>query len=196
MRPRPTRNRSKIPPSQVETKIPKKFKLTNVAKERQRLNISNRATATIVNAFVKDMGISDKVNIIDQHKIARETSKQNKALEQSHKNQISQFLTEIPCFGLYFDGKKDKTNVYIRNNVTNRNHLRKQIEDHYSLIFEPNHLFYTHVTPNKGTAQSIAACICQKLQTDSVDAEKLLFVGCDGTNVNTGLHNGKNSYDF
>lgn len=85
-------------------------------------------------------------------------------IEQCHKNQISQFLAQVPCFGLYFDGKRDKTNVYVRNEGTNRNHLRQQVEEHISIVFEPNHLFYTHVTPENGTAECIAECIWQQLK--------------------------------
>lgn len=187
----PKRQRVESSPPRTEHFIPKRIKLTNVVRETQRLNISKRATATVLNAFAKDLGVSNEKNIIDQFKIARHTSKQNKAIEQNHKSKINEFLSQTSCFGLYFDGKKDKTNVYVRNEDTERNHLRKEIEDHYSLVLEPNHLFYTHVTPEKGTAASIAECIWQNLKKDKFDLDKLLFIGCDGTNVNTGLNNGK-----
>lgn len=179
--------------SKMGLELPKKFKLTNFVREAQRFQISKRAAATVLNAFVKDLGIINKENIVDRHKIGRQMKKQNKAIEQCHKNQIIQFLNQTSCFGLYFDGKRDQTNVYVRNDHTNRNHLRKKTEEHISLVLEPSHLFYTHVTPKNGTAECIAECIWQQLKKDNIAVEKLLFVGSDGTTVNTGLHNGKDS---
>lgn len=50
--------------------------------------------------------------------------------------------------------------------------------------------YFDHVTPNDGTALKIGEAIWEKLQSHNVDMEKLLFLGCDGTNVNTGHENG------
>lgn len=68
--------------------------------------------------------------------------------------------------------------------------MRQRTEEHYTIVLEPFGKYYAHITPSSGKAEDIAKCIWQKLQHDSIDSEKLLFIGCDGTNVNTGCNNG------
>lgn len=50
--------------------------------------------------------------------------------------------------------------------------------------------YYNHVTPNGGIGVEIAQAIWQQLSSDNINMEKLLFLGCDGTNVNTGHEHG------
>lgn len=69
-------------------------------------------------------------------------------------------------------------------------HVCKSLEEHYTLVFQPNNIFYHHVTPISGKATAIGQCILDKLKTDRIDLEKLLFIGSDGTNTNTGNENG------
>ena len=47
-----------------------------------------------------------------------------------------------------------------------------------------------HVSLTSAPAQSIKEAICKFLNDRNVHLSKLLVVGCDGTNVNTGIHNG------
>lgn len=96
----------------------------------------------------------------------------------------------VPFLGVFFYGKKDKTNVSVRNEETTNYHLRSKTEEHYAIVLQPNNLFYTHVTPTSGTAKNIAESICEKLEADEIDLSKLLFIGCDGTNTNTSYKNG------
>lgn len=175
---------------QTESILTKHVNLSNVVRERQRYNISTRATATILNAFVKDLDIPNKDNIIDRNKIIRQTSKYNTLCEKTHMNNIIDSLNQKPYFGLFFDGKKDKTSVFLRNENTSQNHLRSKIEEHYSLVLQPDNLFYAHVSPPDGTAKSIAQTIHEKVVSDKISLNKMMFIGCDGTNVNVGHNNG------
>lgn len=74
-------------------------------------------------------------------------------------NNVIDSLNQKPYFELFFDGKKDKTSVFLRNENTSQNHLRSKIEEHYSLVQQPDNLFYAHVSPPNGTAKSIAQAI-------------------------------------
>lgn len=102
--------------------------LSNVVRERQRYNISTRATASLLNAFLNDINMASEENIIDRNKIIRETTKFNSSCEQTHQQKITDGGEK--CIGLFFDGKKDKTNVVVQNSSTMRNHPRKQEENH------------------------------------------------------------------
>lgn len=94
----------------ISVNITNRIDLNNVVRERQRYNISTRATASILNAFMKDIGVVSEQNIIDRNKIIRESRKQNSLSQQSHKQNVEDALNQSKCFGLFFDGKKDKTN--------------------------------------------------------------------------------------
>lgn len=170
--------------------ISKRVTLSNVVREAQRHNISSRKTADIVNAFVKDVGLQDSLNIIDRNKIIRETSKQTVLCEKEHLINIKESLKHKQCFGVYFDGKKDITNVFEHNADTAQNHLRTQKEDHHAIVLQPNDLYYTHVTTEIGKGKNIAEAIYEKMKKDGFDLETLMFFGCDGTNTNTGHNSG------
>lgn len=163
--------------------------LNSVARECQRMGISTRAAATLINAYKKDSGDTDPNNVVDRNKIVRAIDKCNDRSTNSHRNAINTFIEDHAVYGLFFDGKKDKSNVYTKNEGTMRNHLRKETEDHYTLVFQPSSVYYTHITISDGKAESIATQIWNKVQCDQICSDKLLFIGCDGTNVNTG-HSG------
>lgn len=161
--------------------------LQNVARECQRMNISTRAAATLINAFKKDSG--DLNNVIDRNKIIRAINTHNHQSTSSHTNTIRSFVDEHDFFGLFFDGKKDTTNVYVHNENTRRSHMRKRVED--TLVFQPNNKYYSHITVTNGKANTIAKEIWDKLQSDQINLSKIMFIGCDGTNLNTGHSGGR-----
>lgn len=70
-------------------------------------------------------------------------------------------------------------------------HRKKVTEEHIVIVIEPGHNFLGHVTPKDGTAKSVGASIQMFVSDSNIDPRKLLAVGCDGTNVNTGWKNGK-----
>ena len=85
---------------------------------------------------------------------------------------------------MYFDGRKDKTLV---NRNEGRKYYRKTvIEEHISLIQEPESVYLNHISPPKSSAKKTAEFIAEFIATTKIDVEKLIAIGCDGTNVNTG----------
>lgn len=182
---------------QIKPMTTKGMQLSNVVRERQRHSISSRGTASLINAFMKDCHTLNKENIIDRNKIIRQTTKHNALIAKSHIQNIKESIANIPYFGVFFDGKKDKTNVYEENESTKRKHLRVITEEHYAIVLQPNDQFYTHVSPEGSTAKSIAKAICDALDKlddedeEEFDFNKLMFIGSDGTNTNTGYKSGR-----
>lgn len=63
-------------------------------------------------------------------------------------------------------------------------------DEHYSLIQEPGNKFLGHVTPNSGSSDDIATSVISYLASNDISLKVLVVIGCDGTDVNTGLRNG------
>lgn len=133
----------------------------------------------------------NRSDIIDRNQIHRNVSKFKKNIAQTHIAEIRDVIKTSPCIGLYFDGKKDRTKTHELNERTMRKHPRMKIEDHYSLVLQPNNLYYTNITPRGSKALHIAKSIFEKCVTDGIDITKILFIGGDGTNLNTGWKNGE-----
>lgn len=175
---------------QTQSIVTNRIQLENTVRESQRYDVSSRATSTILNAFMKDIAVENENNAIDRNKINRQTEKYNLLRENAYKIKITESLNEKPCFGLFFDGKKDKTKTALENVATGHKHLRTQTEEHYTILLQPDNIFYSHVSPSGGTGKVIAQIIFEKLKNDNIDLEKCLFIGCDETAVNTGHKNG------
>ncbi|GLV46148.1 hypothetical protein CBL_02864 [Carabus blaptoides fortunei] len=75
------------------------------------------------------------------------------------------------------------------NLMTNNKYYRKTVtEEHIVLVSEPGSKYFGPLTVPSGTAENIEQSLfsfCKKI--DSLD---LVAVGCNGTAVNTGIHNG------
>lgn len=175
----------------VSSVVTKYIPLTNVARESQRFGISLSGTATLCNALLKDLNVSNSENLIDRSQIQRNVSKFNKNITDAHTQKIQRFVDESSCIGLFFDGKKDKSKTYELNEETGQQHPRTETEDHYSIVLEPNSMYYATITPNSSKAVDIAHGIFNQLKQDEIDVIKIKFFGCDATNVNTGEHGGK-----
>ncbi|GBO28662.1 hypothetical protein AVEN_274982-1 [Araneus ventricosus] len=112
-----------------------------------RFGISNRAGTAIVSAALQDVGIiseSNVLNVVDRNKIRHGRTKTRTTL-------LSQVLKdyEHDQFGLYFDGRKDRT-------LSMEDNRRKVIiEEHISLIKEPGSEYIGHVCVNFRRAQII-----------------------------------------
>lgn len=105
-------------------------------------------------------------------------------------NAVKTFVDNVVCCAISFDGKKDETGALEHNEETNRYHPRVITEDHYTINFHPNSMFYTHVTPEGTKAIHIADALLKKMYEDEINVDKIFFVGSDGTNVNVGHLNG------
>lgn len=69
-------------------------------------------------------------------------------------------------------------------------HRRFIVEEHVSLISEPDAKYIGHVTPNSGTASDIKDAITYYLERAKISTTELVAIGVDGTVVNTGKRNG------
>lgn len=173
----------------------KHIQLTNVARESQRFGISLSGTATVCNALLTDLRIGNAENMFDRSQIQRNVAKFNKQITMTHVQKIQKFVDEATCIGLYFDGKKDKSKTFELNNETQQQHPRVVTEDHYSIVLQPNNVYYSTVVPKSSKAVDIAQSIFDKLKTDDIDVTKIKVGGGDGTNVNTGEHGGEIKLD-
>ncbi|GBM55129.1 hypothetical protein AVEN_207018-1 [Araneus ventricosus] len=112
-----------------------------------RFGISDRAGAAIVSAALQDVGIiseSNVLNVAERNKIRLGGTKARTTL-------LSQVIKyyDHDQFGLYFDGRKDRT-------LSMEDNRRKVIrEEHISFVKEPGSVYIGHVTVNFGTAQII-----------------------------------------
>ena len=52
------------------------------------------------------------------------------------------------------------------------------------LISEPSAQYMGHVTPSSGKAADLKVSIVTFLSQNDINTEKLVAIGCDGTNVN------------
>jgi len=90
--------------------------------------------------------------------------------------------------GLYFDGRKDKT---MRNTIKGgRNHPVTIVEEHVVLVREHSSQYLGQISQVNGKSISLTSSITAFLDQNMISIEKLVAVGCDGTNVNTGCDGG------
>ncbi|KAK4883922.1 hypothetical protein RN001_000193 [Aquatica leii] len=164
--------------SQMRTKLP------SLAQACDRTGVSDRSAAILVNSALKDLGIitmEASSKIIDRSKIRRERVKARKELKKKHEE-------EATCvYGIYFDGRKDKTLVQIRErDILSRKTIT---EEHIVLVSEPGSVYFGHITPSSGSAQNIKRGLLEFLEKN-INISEVQAIGCDGTAVNTGHKNG------
>ncbi|GBO14632.1 hypothetical protein AVEN_97833-1 [Araneus ventricosus] len=141
----------------VHTGLPVVKKVLAAVRTLDRFGISDRAGAAIVSA-AQDVGIiseSNVLNVADRNKIRRGRTKARTTL-------LSQVIKDYDHdqFGLYFDGRKDRT-------LSMDNNRRMVIKEHISLVKEPGSEYIGHVSVNFGRAQiignNIYSFFCQAL---------------------------------
>ncbi|GBM66020.1 hypothetical protein AVEN_223154-1, partial [Araneus ventricosus] len=103
-----------------------------------RFGISEQAGAAIVSAALQDVGIiseSNVLNVVDRNKIRRGRAKARTTL-------LPRVIKDYDHdqFGLYFDGRKDRT-LSIEDN-----RRKVIIEEHISLVKEPGSEYIGHMS--------------------------------------------------
>lgn len=172
-----------------QTSSQSRVKLPNVAHIINRHRLSDRAAAEIVSASLYDfrehfqINIPDNNLVIDRSKIRRERKKCIKNVENN-------VFDDTNVWGLYFDGKRDKTLVNNEDSKSKTYHRRIVTQEHITLIKEAGSQYIGHVSPTSGQANAICEVICCKLSKIDAPTDKLFALGCDGTVVNTGCNNG------
>lgn len=112
--------------------------------------------------------------VIDKNKIFRERQKFRKQAKTAV--QCHELLTCIS-----FDGKKEQT-LKTPNNIV--------IEEHITIIKEPNSKFIGYATPSASDAKSIQTAIVDFLRQNDYNFDNLVAISCDGTVTNTGYKGG------
>ena len=157
--------------------------IPNIAMAADRYGVSNRATAAIATAALIDFGLitpEDQSLVTDKNKVARAREKYRRQLQMEERMEINDI------FGIYFDGRYDSTLSKVE--IKGKWHPKTIMEEHYVVICQ-NGTYLFHTSPESGHGIQIASSIYANLEK-LVLKEKILLVGCDGTNVNVGWKNG------
>ena len=173
-----------IPSSAVTLKSTQKVTYRNTVLTAQRYGVSDRATAAIASSVLADHGLvseEDSSLVVDRNKLIREKGKINKQLQKKIND------NKVPTYAIYFDGRKDQTNVTVQKGMKFRNVTI--VEEHISVLSEPGSNYLGHVTPESGRADDISEAVFNLILTNG-DIDKIEALGCDGTSTNTGYKGG------
>jgi len=118
----------------------------------------------------------DSSQIIDRSKIRRERKRVRKDLQTSEPEAVT---------GLYFDGRKDRTKMQVKKGT--KYYPVTGMEEHVTVVSEPDSKYVGHFSPLAGDSKSIARGMTYLLQRKGIATDTILAIGCDGTNVNTGV---------
>lgn len=137
------------------------------------------AAKEFISADVRELMVNMLHDIvIDKNKIFRERQKFRKEARMAA--QCHELLTCIS-----FDGKKERT-LKTRNVIV--------IEEHITILKEPNSKFIGYATPSEGSAKGIQTAVVDFLQQNNYNLDNLVAISCDGTVVNTGYKGGAITY--
>ena len=64
------------------------------------------------------------------------------------------------------------------------------MQEHVTIVSEPNSEYIGHISPANGTSKSIKEPMVKFFEINKLSTDELLAIRCDGTNVNTGNSNG------
>ena len=90
--------------------------------------------------------------------------------------------------GLNFDGKRDVS--LVNEKERNKFSMRKVAGEHISLLMKPGGKYIGHFTLIKSRSRSILEVIAKYTKDSRVSLSLLFTIGCDGTNVSTGINEG------
>ncbi|ESN96663.1 hypothetical protein HELRODRAFT_163757 [Helobdella robusta] len=116
------------------------LQLPTLAKVCDRYRLSTRSAAAVASAVLVDVGLvsnEDSTLVIYKNKVHRAVSKAKKNIFQN--------ICEVSLNSIYFDGRKDKTLVNKKIGV--RYHRKVVLEEHISILSEPNSIFLGHTSP-------------------------------------------------
>lgn len=177
--------------SEAETEPATKRKYTTgyyypqLVTEADRYGISDRATAAIATAVLKDLDVKDDKEepiIIDRLKVRRDREKNRQEVLRNNQD-----LTLLKGFS--FDGRKDKSfDTFTQDNKV---HPRIITENHIVILKEPNSVYLGYVSPgNNSTAEDTSNTLIQFFNIKNISLAHLIAVSCDGEPKNTGTTNG------
>ena len=162
-------------------------KMKNLAVACERTGISSRSAAILTNAVLEDVGMIepniDNIpnDVTDRMKIIR----QRKRTRDEYCTAAKSAIEGSDTLGIYYDGKKEDTLMQVMKGATKTR--KKVVEEHVTIVLEPDSRYRSHVTPKSGTSKNVCSAIFDEM---SSDMDRIKVVGCDGCNVNTGHKGG------
>ena len=124
---------------------------------------------------------NDASSVIDKNKIYTARNKRRK-------NSVALNKTALHQQSLYFDGRKDQT--ITQKLINGRMHNRTVVEEHQTLIKEPQSEYIGHFAASAGSSQSLFNGIIDYCDSNKLSLDDVAAIGCDGTAVNTGRNGG------
>ena len=111
--------------------------------------VSNRAAAFLASSMLQGAGViteNDASSVIDNNKIYRTRKKRRT-------NSVALNKTALHLQSLYFDGRKDQT--ITQKLINGRKHKRTVVEEHITLIKEPQSEYIGHFAASTGSSQTL-----------------------------------------
>src|SRR6218665_149736 len=148
-----------------------------------RYRTSDRAEAAVASAVLQDTrcnNISGLIQCIDKTKSDENESESGSSCKQAKNNELS--------WGFSLTGVKtklkslEKRESIFFDDVSQRNIYQQSANKAWGT--------FGHVTPKGCSAECLKSSIFEYLSENHISAEKLLSVGCNGTNINTGRAGG------
>ena len=142
------------------------FRLTNYVMAINRTNTPGRTAALLANALLMDFGIINKGDfsmVIDHSRIKREKEIYNKNLKTN--------VATDSLRGIYFDGRNDRT--FIMKKIGRKYYRREIVEQHVSILEEPDERYIGHVTPAGKCAVDLAQSLSDFLNINEIDQTKI-----------------------
>jgi len=154
----------------------------NLAMMSKRYQLSDRASAAVANAALKDSGLItdlDKTCVIDKNKLGREREK--------YRNIISEDEAIFYKFidGIYIDGRKDATLLTENDAQTGKYYHKTELQERIVVVGEPGACYLRHVSPQDGRGITIANEVYDVIKGTEL-SDTLKVVGTDGTASVTG----------
>lgn len=191
-----------VSPNEEQLKV-SNISLNNYAVALDRTNTSDSTGSLLATTLIKDLkhsiarkaskdykGISERMLsflddlVIDRNKIRREREKFRAEVQAASTSEVV-----LQCIS--YDGKKDATLKKEASGSKGRCH--KIIEEHITIIKEPESTFVGYTTPTAGTGEEIQKAIVNFLDSKGFSLDYLVANNCDGTAVNTGYKSGVNA---
>ena len=158
--------------------------ISALAEACDRTGVSHRAAAFLASSVIQDAGVitkKDATSVIDKNKVQR-------ARKKARTSNLASNNTALHLKSLYFDGRRDQT--LSQREIDGRLHQRTVVEEHITLLNEPQSQYVGHFTAASGSSQSIFNGMIAHLDLKEISIGEVTAIGCDGTAVNTGRNGG------
>ena len=118
--------------------------ISALAEACDRTGVSHRAAAFLASSVLQDAGVitkKDATSVIDKNKVQR-------ARKKARTNNLASSNTALHLKSLYFNGRRDQT--LSQREIDGRLHQRTVVEEHITLLNEPQSQYVGHFTAASG----------------------------------------------